>query len=447
MMHDLRDRELEILRLVATGASNKEIAVRLNISTNTVKVHLRNIFSKIGVSSRTEAAMFAVNNGLVPNLGQLPMITVPETVNDDDEPETATGIEPNEKDLSSLVEGRQVKTIRLLISLVVLLVILLAVGLMWMFGSWGTLPTVTATRTVSETRWVELAQISPPRFGLALVAYEDQLIAIGGQTEQEIVGTVDRYDPLSDRWKSSTPKPVPVANAMAVVIGGKIYVPGGETAPGEVTDICEVYDPAQDQWASCQPLNSPRSSYGLTTLDGSMYLFGGWDGRNVVDTVFRYRPDQDKWEELPRMPTARRNLGVAAAGRKILVIGGEDASGPLPSNEIFYPDQSDDPQTAWSVGSPLPQPVSGMGVVGVADIIYVVGGHGVGPLQYPVMSFDDTRMWRVIEDIPFDLPTHHGLAGLGKYLYLVGGKSNEGILGRNARFQVIFTVSFPIIIQ
>ncbi len=61
----LSDREIEILRLVATGASNKEIASQLFISTNTVKVHLRNIFAKIGVELRTEAAMYVVNHGLL----------------------------------------------------------------------------------------------------------------------------------------------------------------------------------------------------------------------------------------------------------------------------------------------------------------------------------------------------------------------------------------------
>src|SRR5215213_8396090 len=61
----ISEREREILRLVATGATNQQIAHQLNISINTVKVHLRNIFGKIGVASRTEATVYAVRSGLV----------------------------------------------------------------------------------------------------------------------------------------------------------------------------------------------------------------------------------------------------------------------------------------------------------------------------------------------------------------------------------------------
>lgn len=59
----LTDREMEVLRLVATGASNKEIARRLSISVRTVQVHLSHIYGKLGVRSRTEAALCAIRRG------------------------------------------------------------------------------------------------------------------------------------------------------------------------------------------------------------------------------------------------------------------------------------------------------------------------------------------------------------------------------------------------
>lgn len=60
----LSDREIEVLRLVSQGLSNPEIAERLIISRHTVVRHLANIFSKTGVSSRSEATAFAVRNGI-----------------------------------------------------------------------------------------------------------------------------------------------------------------------------------------------------------------------------------------------------------------------------------------------------------------------------------------------------------------------------------------------
>lgn len=61
----LTDRELELLKLLALGMLNKEIAERLSITERTVKNHVSNIFKKIDVSDRTQAAVFAIRNQLV----------------------------------------------------------------------------------------------------------------------------------------------------------------------------------------------------------------------------------------------------------------------------------------------------------------------------------------------------------------------------------------------
>jgi DNA-binding NarL/FixJ family response regulator len=61
----LSPRELEVLRAAATGATNKEIAKGLDISPRTVQVHLANIFSKLGVGSRTEAVLTGIKRGWI----------------------------------------------------------------------------------------------------------------------------------------------------------------------------------------------------------------------------------------------------------------------------------------------------------------------------------------------------------------------------------------------
>jgi DNA-binding NarL/FixJ family response regulator len=64
----LTDRETEVLRLLAAGQSNKEIARTLSIGEKTVKTHVSSILGKLGVSSRTQAALYAVKIGLVESL-------------------------------------------------------------------------------------------------------------------------------------------------------------------------------------------------------------------------------------------------------------------------------------------------------------------------------------------------------------------------------------------
>ncbi len=61
----LTNRDLEVLQLVAKGATNKEIAQQLCITENTVKIHLHNMLEKLHLENRVQAAMYAVREGLV----------------------------------------------------------------------------------------------------------------------------------------------------------------------------------------------------------------------------------------------------------------------------------------------------------------------------------------------------------------------------------------------
>jgi two-component system NarL family response regulator len=62
---ELSDRELEVLRLMATGKSNLEISTALSIAEGTVKFHVKNILSKLAVSDRTQAMIVALKRGII----------------------------------------------------------------------------------------------------------------------------------------------------------------------------------------------------------------------------------------------------------------------------------------------------------------------------------------------------------------------------------------------
>jgi DNA-binding NarL/FixJ family response regulator len=61
----LTPREIEVMKLVASGRRDKEIAVALSISSQTARVHMKNIFAKLGVSDRTEAMSVAIRRGII----------------------------------------------------------------------------------------------------------------------------------------------------------------------------------------------------------------------------------------------------------------------------------------------------------------------------------------------------------------------------------------------
>jgi DNA-binding NarL/FixJ family response regulator len=65
LVEPLTPREIEILRAMADGLGNREIAMRFGISENTVKFHVGSVMGKLGAGSRTEAVMLGIRHGIV----------------------------------------------------------------------------------------------------------------------------------------------------------------------------------------------------------------------------------------------------------------------------------------------------------------------------------------------------------------------------------------------
>lgn len=65
----LTEREIEVLRHVARGASNAQVAEQLDITINTVKTHLKHIYNKLKIENRTQAATYALKMGIISSLG------------------------------------------------------------------------------------------------------------------------------------------------------------------------------------------------------------------------------------------------------------------------------------------------------------------------------------------------------------------------------------------
>jgi DNA-binding CsgD family transcriptional regulator len=421
-LESLTERELEVLRLVATGASNQQIARELFISVNTVKVHLRNIFTKLDVQSRTEATLYAIREGWLEGV-QLP--------------EEGEAQPPRPRFTWQL--GVAIVAVSLLVMGIISQVVPRPSSNLALL----TPEAVVATVSASVQRWKARAPLPMPRSGLALVAYEGQVYAIGGESVDGVTGVVERYDPETDGWTPLADKPTGVADVAAALIGGEIYVPGGRTPSGSPTTVVEAYNPETDTWEARAPLPVALSAYALAALEGKLYLFGGWDGSAYLDTVYEYDPAQDVWTAKTPMPTARGFAGAAVADSKIYVIGGYDGE-DLAANEEYVPSQDDGQRNPWTVKSPMPVGRAGCGVAVAANVIHVIGGGWEGEVADGVKYNVRTDEWETFE-VPMSGQWRSlGLALVDTEIYAVGGWNGD-YMDANQDYTAIFTVILPML--
>lgn len=437
----LSDREMEILRLVAQGLSNREVARELFISHNTVKVHLRNIYGKLEVSSRTEATMVAVRQGWVAvktGASEEPASEKADGEIDEGRPREyrAAGPEP----VARWQKGFLLASFTLVL-----------VALAWTWPQPAPAQRsqenpladnpgpVTLTDLPSlPSRWEEEVPLSIARGRLAAAAVNGRVYAIGGETPGgDVTGVVEAYDPTQRTWTLKASKPVPVANVGGAVLGGEIFVPGGLTFNGGITDRMEVYDPAADGWREAASLPAPRAAYALAVHRGQIYLFGGTDGRQDVATVFVYDPQRDEWQTGPAMPSARAFAGAATLESGIYVVGGYVDGRELNSCQVFQPAAKE-----WDACTPMLDGRGGFSLVAAGRKLYAVGGGWERYLAYNQWYDPDRDIWLRFETPITGRWRNAAAAELNGKLYVVGGWSDQ-FLNASLAYQATYNVFLP----
>ncbi len=455
----LSERELEILRLVATGAANKEIARQLVISPNTVKVHMRNIFAKIGVASRTEATLYAVQIGLV-NPSAVGM-----TVESDPNGEGKLAGTPAADDLrGSAVVYAEPRVLepparptwtRWQIAAVVLLALVLigsgaALGAR-LLGAPTPAPQATQganAQFMPVQRWSSNTTLPEARKGMGVVEYENAFYILAGEGADGIDPSTLRFNPTSNSWETLADKPTPVSEIQAALLGEKIYVPGGKLSDGSLTEQMEVYDPREDSWERRADLPAAVSGYALAALEGRLYLFGGRGESGYLDEVYEYDPGEDRWSPRASMDHPRAFAGAAVVGGKIYIMGGYDGKQSLRLNQAYMPSRDGSGVDPWETYTPLPEPRHGMGATVLASGIYLVGGWDdegnsgmLGPQQYSVQE----DQWAAFDRPPQAAGALPGLIASGNFLYVLGGETDTGLSDAVHIYQAIYTIAVPII--
>lgn len=429
---ELSEREQEIIRLVATGASNKEIAQKLVISPNTVKVHLRNIFGKIGVVSRTEATLYALRENLVQSEG---INISPDVV-------VEAGLGLAEQPLPWYRQKGNLAALIIMGGLILVAVIFLLVGGL----EWLNPPAVPPSALSQPQRWSVLSQLPEGISALATVQYENSIILIGGSTGGGVSGAVRRYDSATDIWRKLADKPTPVSAAQAGVLGEKIFVPGGVGAEGQPLDVVEVYDPRSDEWKNAARLPAPLSDYALAVFEGRLFLFGGWDGSRYVDSIYLYDPLEDQWSVRESMDEPFGLAAAVVSGSKIYLIGGTDGEKQLKDVRVYYPNREAGGEAAWERREELPEPLSGLNAVALVNAIYVTAQNsgeegGQTLLRYNEQSDD----WEVLETAPQALGSRAALVALDTKIHILGGQAGGQPSAAHLTYQAIYTVLIPAV--
>jgi N-acetylneuraminic acid mutarotase len=222
-----------------------------------------------------------------------------------------------------------------------------------------------------------------------------------------------------------------------------VYVPGGTTVTGRVTNVLEVYEPGAGAWEARAPLPAAVTGYALAALKGKMYLFGGWDGVAYRAETYVYDPASDRWSQATPMPSARAFAAASALGDVIYVAGGYDGERELDTLEAYDPAGEGAAAGPWSTRSPMSEARGGLGMAPIGSRLYAVGGGWTTPLAFNEQYDSRNGAWSRFETPVAGQWRNLGLAAFGQKLYAIGGWGGS-YLSLNQTYQALLRQLLPL---
>jgi DNA-binding CsgD family transcriptional regulator/N-acetylneuraminic acid mutarotase len=445
---------MEVARLLVTGATNGEIARVLVISPHTVKVHLRNVFDKLQVSSRTEASMLLVQRGwvTVPGVGvntgdgsafeeDAPMVPEPEPLGD-------LEAQPRPWQLG-------IVTFALALALAVLLLpawIATPKSPMGLLSDSGQTLLGKPVLNNLPYRWEVQPPLSQPRSRLAAVEEAGHIYVVGGEGEDgTTLDLVEIYDLEKGQWREGAPLPAPRANLAMAISGDDLVVAGGSRIDADAPTSMVLYDDlarysrSEDSWRKGGKLPKPLAGTALVAHSEALYLLGGWDGEVMQDAVWRLPLDQmdraaaEDWEVVTRLPHKVAWFGAVLVNDLIYVVGGYDGRQELAEFATYNVITGE-----WQQLASLTTARGGVSLVYDGITVLALGGGWAGTVQNHERYDALTNQWTTI-DVPISGEWRHfGAAANEGSVYILGGWSGA-YLDSHLQFQSTFRALLPVI--
>ncbi len=443
----LSEREMDVAAQLVTGATNTEIARELIISPHTVKVHLRNIFEKLDVSSRTEASFVLLQHGwvTVPGVEASELEAVVELI---PEPEPLEDVQPTPTLWQKLF---------LAATLALLLVLLIGPAVMTRTSASSGLLTDANRTEYGQTpplalpRWSARTPLPYARSRHATVLANETIYIIGGENgDGQTLDSVSAYDLRFNRWRSLANLPEPLANQGSALLAGRIYTAGGSHNPvdaetnAQLSDRLYAYSLEAQEWSDAGVLPTALAGAGLAAYDGALYLMGGWDGESMRDEVWRWRPgasvaESTSWEKVTQLQNPAAFFGEVVVDDDLYVVGGYDGQRELADAAVFNLVTAE-----WSDLPSMSTPRGGVSAVYDGMAVFALGGGWT-------KAVDTHERFDALADQWSNFPSpvqgdwrHLGATSRDGRIWMIGGW-NGGYLDAHMEYQSAFRALLPVI--